>query len=203
MLDPYATLGIPPTASQAEVEVAFRRRQLFLHPDRTATLSTGEQQPRQRCSKTSWLHMPCSATPAYGRCSTPPSSNRLGLQRRHLPPHSRLRQKIARALQGLLHRRDLSPTSPTSSAAVVCISRGHHSFGTQTPCCEPGASKVSVERWKTQQAGRSWAHLGIAFFVVSPITEVIADHLPSRRPVLRRTASSASLRSWCSSSSSC
>lgn len=44
ILDPYATLGVSPTATQAEIDKAYRRRQLLFHPDRTVSRSKTEQE---------------------------------------------------------------------------------------------------------------------------------------------------------------
>ena len=43
-LDPYAALGVSPTATHAEIDEAYRRGQLLLHPDRTASRSKAEQE---------------------------------------------------------------------------------------------------------------------------------------------------------------
>ena len=44
MLDAYSVLGVAPTASQAEIEAAYKARLALLHPDRMAGRSKREQE---------------------------------------------------------------------------------------------------------------------------------------------------------------
>jgi curved DNA-binding protein CbpA len=65
--DPYLVLGVPPTATQAEITHAYRTHLRAHHPDTRPARSahTADEHLRQ-C----WPPMPCCATPPAGPTTT-------------------------------------------------------------------------------------------------------------------------------------
>ena len=149
MPDPYAVLGVAPTATQAEIDRAYRRRQLLLHPDRTAGRSKAEQDTA--------AELLSAVLDAYAIIGQP--------RRRAMHDADAQRGEASAAPPPT---RPAPPPQPQPGAGPAAT--GPAPSGTGAPEAARAAEHSGTS------AARVLAVIGAAFFVVAPICEEVATH---------------------------
>ena len=165
-LDPYGALGVSPTATQAEIDKAYRRRQLLLHPDRTASRSKVEQETAAEMLR--------DVLAAYAVIGNPRlralhDAQRRGRNATAAPPHSQRPMWPATA-----------PPPQPADGPVNSVPAPSANGGGAAPDASGAMPSQTAgndrSRRDSPSAVRLLAVLGAGLFVVGPIADEIATH---------------------------